>query len=1315
MIFLETNGKSTVKIGEPISQQQAETFYKEGFIDLIISGNGKSVLIPAWHSGETQKATNTVVKNGKEKITGNKVDLQNFNNLLNDVKKELGNNLTFSTASPSTNITQKNEISDDDSKERITGVAYKLFQVKKGKLYPPMVRNPEGVDTPIGKWIGCGVEEFTEISSSWGKPQASKKKLAYRPGWHLGELPYAPQFESKKNKGYLSKPNFVWARCLYNATTDYNDKAKSYGFTYKGNYRHSAAGLPYIPDSGYYKYRTNPNPNTIAWVITGEMKVEKVLDDAEVEQICRENNVPYLKRPGGDKTVKELGINESLQEESSDFIPHKFNQDVVDYDSRGWILPSGEIISTNNKPHYTRGGEWEDYNTTIKFNFGYERYICLPMRKYGVTNEQLDTLLHLLDYWFIDGNSVGERSRNIELAFIIPGSLFDVISISPKDYTSDEVLKKIKRYYASGVLYEDLNEDLEMSNEYDSKGNQLTKAQAEFFKDSVIRDSKRRLFVCYHNTPNEFKVFDTSFIGTGFGLSFGKGFYFTNDEYIIGDYTGDYQLECYLNIKKPFEYWTDDVDLIKNLIMNSGYDYDKDELDTLIEEYDAYEDDLLEDIIFELFDEPYEAFDVMLKKAGYDGIEAGEEFVAFYPNQIKEITNKTPTDSGNINESLKRVEGNVYATYNVNDVLDRLKTTNKMTRVLYDANLGLFLLSDGDNIHSQMTDIAFDNGYYDEIYDELLLPCERWLEENKDWSYMGVMDVYYDAFLDGWFLSDSGVMYPLRPKSESGKYLDPSLTLLVFIPYDCKDCDYHLGYDGYNKQVNTDIGTILCRTELGVPFEKCPLYSVVDVIDSNEIDTEMCESLKHSTIKESKKMSKTLKENLQSKVDSLGNELSEQQFNYFKQSKVTDSKGNLLVVYHGTPTPGFKEFGLERPENYKFSGYNVNFFTSDKEVARGYTYIGVEEDNNIYACYLDIRTPYIVDNKTKDEIKGWRNIRDNNLKSRELQFADRVWELMGRYIGPAHINEVNRLLKPLGMAIKPSKDRPSEYDDCGYGKFSGEYDLYYGNNIEEFSYPFNEYFEDPDEYPCLTLCDLLKNVEDVDEIKSTNTTNDIVRLVISMNEEDGTNYDGIIIKDIGDNGPTGDMFAPNSDIYITLKSGNQIKSIDNKNPTESNRIDEEKQKTITAYHGSQDGNLELKEEPIYLTNDLELAEQFAMGYAFNFDLLDSDDPTVYEIEVNMNNPLYIKTEDEYDEIMDIVNIEETKQFLTENNYDGIIYQDEYDSDLIYYMPLNAKKQCNIVDEEILESYIPERDDAEVEAQQLSTYEAFMNLKGEDDE
>ena len=50
--------------------------------------------------------------------------------------------------------------------------------------------------------------------------------------------------------------------------------------------------------------RTNPRPDTVPWVITGAMKVTKLLDDFDVKQICP--NAPD--RQGGNKTLRELGF-----------------------------------------------------------------------------------------------------------------------------------------------------------------------------------------------------------------------------------------------------------------------------------------------------------------------------------------------------------------------------------------------------------------------------------------------------------------------------------------------------------------------------------------------------------------------------------------------------------------------------------------------------------------------------------------------------------------------------------------------------------------------------------------------------------------------------------------------------------------------------------------------------------------------------------------------------------------------------------------------------------------------------------------------
>ena len=263
-------------------------------------------------------------------------------------------------------FTIKEKISDNDYSQSKKGKAYKVFKVKNGKLYPPMVANPGGEDTPLGVWLDAEEGEFAGLSKTGRKQVKStgSGNLAYRPGWHLGDVPRAKQFDRSfswqvvdnvdendvvktinnystfinsyaktANIGniyyindidkYVQVTNdnapyfpydFIWAECEYVMDIDYQGEADEQGYvrtkadgsTYRSDkYQHSLAGLPKLPKNGYYKYRTNPNPDTVPWVITGAIKVTKLLDDYDVEKILG-GNAP--ERQGGNKTLAELGL-----------------------------------------------------------------------------------------------------------------------------------------------------------------------------------------------------------------------------------------------------------------------------------------------------------------------------------------------------------------------------------------------------------------------------------------------------------------------------------------------------------------------------------------------------------------------------------------------------------------------------------------------------------------------------------------------------------------------------------------------------------------------------------------------------------------------------------------------------------------------------------------------------------------------------------------------------------------------------------------------------------------------------------------------
>lgn len=208
-----------------------------------------------------------------------------------------------------------------DYSPKQTGKAYKVFRVKNGKLYPPMVANPGGADTPVGVWLTAEEGEFAGVSKT-GRPQVKSigsGTLSYRPGWHLGDIPRASQFDrTNKETGEKEFPkDFVWAECDYVMDVDYQPESDEQGYMRMGKdgkpyrsdkYQHSLAGLPKLPKDGYYKYRTNPRPDTVPWVITGAIRVNKLLSDAEVNSILQSKGIEPIHRQGGDKTLAELGL-----------------------------------------------------------------------------------------------------------------------------------------------------------------------------------------------------------------------------------------------------------------------------------------------------------------------------------------------------------------------------------------------------------------------------------------------------------------------------------------------------------------------------------------------------------------------------------------------------------------------------------------------------------------------------------------------------------------------------------------------------------------------------------------------------------------------------------------------------------------------------------------------------------------------------------------------------------------------------------------------------------------------------------------------
>ena len=163
-----------------------------------------------------------------------------------------------------------------------TAKGYKMFRVKDGKLFPLYVLADK--ETVIGEWLPAEIGPMQD-----GKVKSKLGKLAFRPGWHIAEIPNSPWIGKKDADGTLiRRKDHVWCEVEYQTDVCYSTEARENGWK-NGKWAVQRAYLKHIPVGGYYKFRTNTNGDP--WVISGEMKVNRILSNDEVKEICLEHGI----------------------------------------------------------------------------------------------------------------------------------------------------------------------------------------------------------------------------------------------------------------------------------------------------------------------------------------------------------------------------------------------------------------------------------------------------------------------------------------------------------------------------------------------------------------------------------------------------------------------------------------------------------------------------------------------------------------------------------------------------------------------------------------------------------------------------------------------------------------------------------------------------------------------------------------------------------------------------------------------------------------------------------------------------------------
>lgn len=418
------------------------------------------------------------------------------------------------------------------------GIGYKVFVLKDGKLYPPMVANPDGAATPVGVWLDADAAPIAGESKT-GRPQVKQGgkgtqggsgKLAYRPGWHLGVVPYAIQFNRKDAEGNktLFPKNFVFAEVEYAADVDYQEEARQEGINPSGKYQHSLAGLKHLPTDGYYMYRTNPNPETDPWVITGAMKVNRILTRAEQAELVKNAGREPQQIQEGDIVTDDVvnSINQEIAAapKFSLKVYHGSGADFTEFDfdhmgegagsqAFGWggYVTSSEEIGksyvelTRKKPTYVYNGK----------EMSEDDLRSVLLDKVGIDNANIldDFLYNLEKYGVSEAKSILRKGDYAYFKDLLKGTYGSIRSGYQNKVDAAELILaprniRVKKY--KGNLYEvDIPDD--NGNNYLDWDAPLTDKQ----KNTIIKEL-RRLKIDFDDFKKRGFSFDGSFGGNAY-------------------------------------------------------------------------------------------------------------------------------------------------------------------------------------------------------------------------------------------------------------------------------------------------------------------------------------------------------------------------------------------------------------------------------------------------------------------------------------------------------------------------------------------------------------------------------------------------------------------------------------------------------------------------------------------------------------------------------------------------------------------------------------------------------------------------------
>lgn len=241
----------------------------------------------------------------------------------------------------------------------------------------------------------------------------------------------------------------------------------------------------------------------------------------------------------------------------------------------------------------------------------------------------------------------------------------------PQSYVRNELASPVSNDNVTQNKASVNNNETKFSLDIDSDGNKLTQQQAEYFKNSKVRDEDGNLLKVYHGTTESFTVFDKTKGRANMDI---QGIFFSPWELDAKGY-GKNVNAYYINITNPASEQMGYKALRKFQGQNNA--------GVKAREY--------------------------LERLGYDGVNNGdEEYIAFNSNQIKLADNLTPTENEDIRFS---------RDVNI-DEFDETEYTNvKLSKAKYNKLYSEALTWDSDKV-GQICYKCFNNKRYYYILNE---------------------------------------------------------------------------------------------------------------------------------------------------------------------------------------------------------------------------------------------------------------------------------------------------------------------------------------------------------------------------------------------------------------------------------------------------------------------------------------------------------------------------------------------------------------------------------------------------------------------